>query len=206
MAIGGACTLSAFQCVRHLTSSPDVRITKSERALGVLEDKHFFKEGAQFREHGLRGCAIAPHVLLPHRARGASAPHSGHAPNSVCADTCRPAAGASLPPRAAGRLATLRNPRADPRCIRSFLRTQEPQIFATLNAKLGGALRCAARTACQVAYNSAVLPSRRSVGCSTGGCHAVPAALETRCSRLYVPYVRVRYWWPPNASRRQLSL
>ena len=57
MCIAGACGLSAFQIVRCAVASPDVRVKKSERAMGVLEDKHFYKEGASFREHGLRRCA-----------------------------------------------------------------------------------------------------------------------------------------------------
>ena len=56
VAIGGACVMCAAQCGRQLLASPDVRISKSERALGVLEDKRFTKEGAEFREHGLRRC------------------------------------------------------------------------------------------------------------------------------------------------------
>jgi hypothetical protein len=58
--------MCAAQCGRQLLSSPDVRIVKSERALGVLEDKHFHKEGAEFREHSLRRCAP------PARARRAT--------------------------------------------------------------------------------------------------------------------------------------
>ena len=60
VAIGGACVMCAAQCGRQLMSSPDVRISKSERALGVLEDKRFTKEGAEFREHGLRRCVPPP--------------------------------------------------------------------------------------------------------------------------------------------------
>ena len=56
--------MCAAQCGRQLMSSPDVRITKSERALGVLEDKRFTKEGAEFREHGLRRCAPPPWPAL----------------------------------------------------------------------------------------------------------------------------------------------
>ena len=63
-AIGGACMLCAAQCGRQLLSAPDVRIVKSERALGVLEDKRFHKEGAEFREHGLRRC-VARHARQP---------------------------------------------------------------------------------------------------------------------------------------------
>ena len=60
VAIGGACVMCAAQCSRQLLASPDVRISKSERALGVLEDKRFTKEGAEFREHRLRRCAPSP--------------------------------------------------------------------------------------------------------------------------------------------------
>lgn len=56
VAISGACGMCVFQCARHLTQSPDVSISKTERAMGVKEDKHFFKEGERFREHGLRRC------------------------------------------------------------------------------------------------------------------------------------------------------
>ena len=81
VAIGGACIMCAAQCGRQLMSSPDVRISKSERALGVLEDKRFTKEGAEFREHGLRRCAPSPRparsgnalrVLLARALRAAS--------------------------------------------------------------------------------------------------------------------------------------
>ena len=56
MAISGACGMCVFQCLRHLTQSPDVSISKSDRMAGVKEDKHFFKEGERFREHGVRRC------------------------------------------------------------------------------------------------------------------------------------------------------
>jgi len=56
VAISGACGMCVFQCARHLTQSPDVSISKTERAMGVKEEKHFFKEGERFREHGLRRC------------------------------------------------------------------------------------------------------------------------------------------------------
>ena len=45
-----------FHLQRYAFASPDVRIAKSERALGVLEERHFFKEGAAFREHSVRRC------------------------------------------------------------------------------------------------------------------------------------------------------
>jgi len=54
IAVGGACGLRVFHLQRHLFCSPDVRLMKSERALGVLEEKHFHKEGAAFRDHSVR--------------------------------------------------------------------------------------------------------------------------------------------------------
>jgi hypothetical protein len=70
VAIGAACVMCVGQCGRQLLSSPDVRITKSERALGVLEDKRFTKEGAEFREHSLRRCG--PGAPFSCAARGGS--------------------------------------------------------------------------------------------------------------------------------------
>ena len=70
VAIGAACVMCVGQCGRQLLASPDVRITKSERALGVLEDKRFTKEGAEFREHSLRRCG--PSAPLSCAARGGS--------------------------------------------------------------------------------------------------------------------------------------
>lgn len=55
-AVGAGCGLCVFHLQRYAFSSPDVRIAKSERALGVLEERHFFKEGAAFREHSVRRC------------------------------------------------------------------------------------------------------------------------------------------------------
>eukprot|EP00793_Prasinoderma_coloniale_P004601 PRCOL_00000362-RA len=49
--IGAAASVCAFQCSRHLTSSPDVRINKADRAAGYLEN---FKEGARFKDHALK--------------------------------------------------------------------------------------------------------------------------------------------------------
>ena len=59
VAIGGACGVCVFQCLRHLTQSPDVSFTKSDRMMGVKEDKRFFKDGERFREHGVRRCGAA---------------------------------------------------------------------------------------------------------------------------------------------------
>ena len=80
VAIGGACMMCAAQCGRQLMSSPDVRISKSERALGVLEDKRFTKEGAEFREHGLRRCV--PCAPSPRAARAGIALRVSRAPVS----------------------------------------------------------------------------------------------------------------------------
>ncbi len=109
-AIGGACVLCAAQCGRQLLSSPDVRIVKSERAMGVLEDKRFHKEGSEFREHGLRRC-------VPRHARG----RARYSPAAL--RTASGGEGFTAPRRRS----------------RRFLRTQTPQIFPGLNAKLGGA-------------------------------------------------------------------
>lgn len=59
--------MSIAQCSRQMSSSPDVRIVKSDRALGVLEEKKFVKEGAEFREHSLRRCVqqLCRAVALP---------------------------------------------------------------------------------------------------------------------------------------------
>ena len=56
VAISGACSVCVFQCLRHLTQSPDVSLTKSDRMMGVKEDKRFVKDGERFREHGVRRC------------------------------------------------------------------------------------------------------------------------------------------------------
>ena len=58
-AVGAGCGLCVFHLQRHIFSSPDVRVAKSERALGVLEERHFFKEGTAFREHALRRCVLS---------------------------------------------------------------------------------------------------------------------------------------------------
>lgn len=71
--------------------------------MGVLEDKHFYKEGASFREHGLRRCAAFSQA---------------HPTETLT-------------------LLSSRIPRH-----RSFLRTQDREIFASLNARLGGASAC----------------------------------------------------------------
>ena len=62
VAVGGAVGLCAFVMARTIEFSPDVRISKEERAMGVLEEKRFFKEGAEFREHKLRR-RVARHTL-----------------------------------------------------------------------------------------------------------------------------------------------
>lgn len=49
--------MCAAHLARHLFTSPDVRLFKGERAMGVLEEKRYTKEGTAFREHALRRCA-----------------------------------------------------------------------------------------------------------------------------------------------------
>ena len=82
VAIGGACAMCAAQCGRQLFSSPDVRIQKSERSMGVLEDKQFFREGERFREHSLRRCVV---LARSHQSR----PAGSAAARVICARFAR---------------------------------------------------------------------------------------------------------------------
>ncbi|XP_062153131.1 uncharacterized protein LOC133861364 isoform X2 [Alnus glutinosa] len=46
--VTGMCT---FQLVRNILTNPDVRVNKSRRSMGVLDNK---EEGEKYAEHGLR--------------------------------------------------------------------------------------------------------------------------------------------------------
>ncbi|XP_078441193.1 uncharacterized protein LOC144711145 [Wolffia australiana] len=61
--VGAAVGLCGFCLVRNITSNPDVRVTKEKRTAGVLEN---FKEGKQYREHGLRNfLRTRPPEIMP---------------------------------------------------------------------------------------------------------------------------------------------
>ncbi|KAH7515547.1 uncharacterized protein LOC107428374 [Ziziphus jujuba] len=49
--VGVAVGICGMQLVRNITTNPEVRVTKENRAAGVL-DNH--KEGEKYAEHGLR--------------------------------------------------------------------------------------------------------------------------------------------------------
>jgi len=57
--------MCAAHLARHLFTSPDVRLFKGERAMGVLEEKRYTKEGNEFREHALRRCVEEVGTTLP---------------------------------------------------------------------------------------------------------------------------------------------
>ncbi|MQL78019.1 hypothetical protein Taro_010458 [Colocasia esculenta] len=50
-AVGTAVGICAFQLVRNITGNPEVRVTKENRAAGILDN---FQEGERYKEHGLR--------------------------------------------------------------------------------------------------------------------------------------------------------
>ncbi|XP_014493657.1 uncharacterized protein LOC106755937 [Vigna radiata var. radiata] len=50
-AVGVAVGICGMQLVRNITTNPEVRVTKSNRAAGVLEN---FEEGEKYSQHGLR--------------------------------------------------------------------------------------------------------------------------------------------------------
>ncbi|XP_010930055.1 uncharacterized protein [Elaeis guineensis] len=50
-AVGTAVGICCMQLVRNITTNPEVRVTKENRAAGVLEN---FSEGERYAEHGLR--------------------------------------------------------------------------------------------------------------------------------------------------------
>ncbi|KAE8716592.1 mitotic spindle checkpoint protein MAD2-like [Hibiscus syriacus] len=49
--VGVAVGICAIQLVRNITTNPEVRVTKENRAAGILEN---FEEGEKYAEHGLR--------------------------------------------------------------------------------------------------------------------------------------------------------
>ncbi|KAM5568126.1 hypothetical protein ABKV19_015940 [Rosa sericea] len=50
-ATGVAVGICAMQLVRNITSNPEVRVLKENRAAGILDN---FEEGEKYKEHGLR--------------------------------------------------------------------------------------------------------------------------------------------------------
>ncbi|XP_054807457.1 uncharacterized protein LOC129309769 [Prosopis cineraria] len=50
-AVGVAVGICGMQLVRNITINPEVRVTKENRAAGVLEN---YAEGEKYAEHGLR--------------------------------------------------------------------------------------------------------------------------------------------------------
>ncbi|XP_020083086.1 uncharacterized protein LOC109709194 [Ananas comosus] len=50
-AVGTAVGICGMQLIRNITTNPEVRVTKQNRAAGVLEN---FVEGERYAEHGLR--------------------------------------------------------------------------------------------------------------------------------------------------------
>ncbi|KAI4336621.1 hypothetical protein L6164_015123 [Bauhinia variegata] len=49
--VGLAVGICGMQLVRNITTNPEVRVTKENRAAGVLEN---FAEGERYAEHGFR--------------------------------------------------------------------------------------------------------------------------------------------------------
>eukprot|EP00959_Pyramimonas_sp_CCMP1952_P452726 9467070-Pyramimonas_sp.AAC.1 len=65
-ALGAAVSLCGFMCTRTMMCNPDVRIAKSDRGLGLLEDDRFYKEGESFNNHAVRRWArTVPAQLMP---------------------------------------------------------------------------------------------------------------------------------------------
>ncbi|XWS69179.1 hypothetical protein CRYUN_Cryun04dG0157400 [Craigia yunnanensis] len=50
-AVGVAVGICVMQLVRNISTNPEVRVTKENRAGGILEN---FEEGERYAEHGLR--------------------------------------------------------------------------------------------------------------------------------------------------------
>ncbi|KAF3431102.1 hypothetical protein FNV43_RR25832 [Rhamnella rubrinervis] len=50
-ATGVAVTICGMQLIRNITTNPEVRVTKENRAAGVLDN---FAEGERYKEHFLR--------------------------------------------------------------------------------------------------------------------------------------------------------
>jgi len=51
LAIGAALGICGYAMARNLAINPDVRISKEDRAAGVLDN---YKEGKAYKQHGLR--------------------------------------------------------------------------------------------------------------------------------------------------------
>ncbi|CAA7400698.1 unnamed protein product [Spirodela intermedia] len=49
--VGAAVGICAFSLARNITGNPEVRVTKQNRAAGILEN---FTEGERYKEHSLR--------------------------------------------------------------------------------------------------------------------------------------------------------
>ncbi|GMY26455.1 putative UDP-glycosyltransferase 90A1-like [Fagus crenata] len=50
-AVGVAVGICGMQLIRNICTNPEVRVTKENRAAGVLDN---FKEGEKYSQHGLR--------------------------------------------------------------------------------------------------------------------------------------------------------
>ncbi|KAL9332766.1 hypothetical protein ACSQ67_002376 [Phaseolus vulgaris] len=50
-AVGVAVGICGMQLVRNITTNPEVRVTKQNRAAGILDN---FEEGEKYSEHSLR--------------------------------------------------------------------------------------------------------------------------------------------------------
>ncbi|XP_062187681.1 uncharacterized protein LOC133891016 [Phragmites australis] len=51
LATGTAVGICAMQLIRNITTNPEVRVTKENRAAGIMEN---FDEGKQYSQHGFR--------------------------------------------------------------------------------------------------------------------------------------------------------
>jgi len=56
--------LCGFQITRSFMSNPDVRVSKADRSVGVLEEERFFKEGESFFNHRVRRFAHSTKASL----------------------------------------------------------------------------------------------------------------------------------------------
>eukprot|EP00242_Pyramimonas_sp_CCMP2087_P010150 CAMPEP_0198210508 /NCGR_PEP_ID=MMETSP1445-20131203/20214_1 /TAXON_ID=36898 /ORGANISM="Pyramimonas sp., Strain CCMP2087" /LENGTH=96 /DNA_ID=CAMNT_0043884585 /DNA_START=80 /DNA_END=370 /DNA_ORIENTATION=+ len=54
LTLGAAVGLAGFFTTRCMIAHPDVRVAKSDRAMGVLEEDRFYKEGEGFFNHSIR--------------------------------------------------------------------------------------------------------------------------------------------------------
>ncbi|KAF5197089.1 Nadh-ubiquinone reductase complex 1 mlrq subunit [Thalictrum thalictroides] len=50
-AMGTVLSICGYQLIRNITGNPEVRVTKENRAAGILEN---FAEGEKYKEHKLR--------------------------------------------------------------------------------------------------------------------------------------------------------